>query len=290
MRTRILTVLSLAVCLSAAAAEEGRRPADLGEFNVPAGVLIKQLQSMSAAATARNLKPAPDVVLEGAEAAFIFPVVGTAGAFRTEGVIMNRRNARQNVVAYYWPIGAGASNCNLPGRTLALDPGTWYFYEDLVGAVFGQSGFGSVLVFGVDSAGNLDSNALIDGNARIWSPATGGGTASQNFPSFSVVNVPPGQQSAFGLRQGGGFRTNWGIFNYDVNARTFDVLFNGVNGSQQVPVNMPACSLVQTPVPGSNFGPMEIVFAPRDGGGLFYAYGSSVDNSSSDAWSVPARK
>ena len=104
------------------------------------------------------------------------------------------------------------------------------------------------------------------------------------------IQVPAGQQSAFGLRSDEFYRTNWGIFNYDTVTRTFDILFDGLRGSSQISRDIPPCSLVQQLVPGGPYGSLEIVFAPRDGGGLYFAYGSSVDNTSLDAWSVPARK
>ena len=285
----MVAVLSLAVCASTAAAEEGPRLAAHGTIDTPLPVLMKQLEE-GRSRQAADFKPSPDVVLEGAEPAFIFSVVGTAGAFRTEGVLVNRRSQAQTIAAYYWPIGAGASNCNLTGRAYVMNANTKYFFSDFVPDLFpGQSGFGSVIIIGVTSSGDADLNARIDGNARIWSLATGGGTASQNFPSMSV-QVPAGQQSAFGLRSDEVYRTNWGIFNYHTVTRTFDILFDGLRGSSQISRDIPPCSLVQQLVPGGPYGSLEIVFAPRDGGGLYFAYGSSVDNTSLDAWSVPARK
>jgi hypothetical protein len=104
------------------------------------------------------------------------------------------------------------------------------------------------------------------------------------------LSVPAGTQSAFGLRSDEFYRTNWGILNYDTVARTFDIGFNGFRGTSQIAQSIPPCSLVQQLVPGGPYGSVELVFSPRDGRGLFYAYGSSVDNASQDAWSVPARK
>ena len=286
MKTPVMCVLSLAVSLCALAGEETRKATVVGPVNVPFREMI-QKASARVAASSLSLKPSPNVVLEGAEANFIFAVVGSAGAFRTEAVIFNRLNRTQLVDLYYLPLGA--ANCNVGGTRLQLDPNTWYFYSDFVFDVFRQSGFGSVVVFGVTSSGASDPTARIDGNARIWSLATGGGTASQNFPAMSIA-VPAGDQSAFGLRKDEFFRTNWGIFNYDSSTRTFDIIFNGLRGFSSITVNIPPCTLVQQAVPGGPYGSFEIGFSPRDGGGLYYAYGSSVDNASTDAWSVPARK
>lgn len=291
MRKPVVAMLCVVVCLPVAAAEEGARLTPLGVVNTPAGELLRQLETSSLPIANQSLRPSPNVVLEGAEPAFIFPVVGSAGVFRTEAVLVNRRNQSQTIAAYYWPIGAGASNCNLSGRAYLMSASTKYLYTDFVNDLFQQSGtFGSVIIIGMNSSGSAaDPNARIDGNARIWSLAAGGGTASQNFPSMSV-QVPPGQQGAFGLRSDEFYRTNWGIFNYDSNTRTFDIVFDGLRGLSQISRDIPPCSLIQQAVPGGPYGGLEVVFVPRDGGGLFYAYGSSVDNVSSDAWSVPARK
>ncbi|HXG59728.1 MAG TPA: hypothetical protein VNL91_11960 [Thermoanaerobaculia bacterium] len=290
MRSSLLVVLCSTIIAAAAVADEGRKMVPLGVVRTPAPVLLQQLQEMGAREKAAALRPVADVVLEGAEAAFIFPVVGTAGAFRTEGVLYNRRNQQQTVVAYYLPIGGGAANCDRPGRAFVMDAGSWYVYTDLVPDLFpGTSGFGSMVVVGVTANGSADPNAAIDGNARIWSGSAETGTASQNFPSFSVA-VPAGPQSAFGLRADEFYRTNWGIFNYDSVARTFDIVFNGTRGSGSIATEIPPCTLVQSAVTGGPYGSLEIGFIPRDGRGLFYAYGSSVDNRSLDAWSVPARK
>lgn len=233
------------------------------------------------------LKPTPRVVLEGAESAFIFPVVGSAGAFRTEAVLYNRLDRSQLVDIYFLPLSGG--NCNVNGVRLRLDANSWYFYSDFVFDIFGQASFGSVAAFGITSSGANDASARIDGNARIWSVDGGGGTTSQNFPAMSIA-VPSGSQSAFGLRKDEFYRTNWGIFNYDSATRTFDLVFNGLRGFSTASINIPPCTLVQQGVPGGPYGSFEIGFSPRDGGGKYYAYGSSVDNISGDAWNVPGRK
>jgi hypothetical protein len=286
MKTYVMCVVSLAVSLSALAGEKTRMAEVIGPVNVPFRERIQQ-ESARAAASSSSFKPSPNVVLEGAEANFIFAVVGSAGVFRTEAVIMNRLSRSQLVDAYYLPLGVG--NCNVGATRLRLDPNTWYFYSDFVSDVFQRTGFGSVVIFGVTSSGASDSSARIDGNARIWSLASGGGTVSQNFPAMSIA-IPFGDQSAFGLRKDEFYRTNWGIFNYDSVTRTFDVTFNGLRGFSSISVDIPPCALIQQAVPGGPYGSFEIGFSPRDGGGLYYAYGSSVDNASSDAWSVTARQ
>ncbi len=286
MKTQLMLALSFVVALNTMAGEQNRMAEVVGPVHIS---LLDRMQSegTKTAPSILSLKPAPNVVLEGAEASFIFPVVGSAGAFLTEAVLFNRLNRVQLVDVYYLPLGGGS--CNVGATRLRLDANTWYFYSDFVSDVFHASGFGSVVVFGVTSFGDNDATARIDGNARIWSLATGGGTASQNFPAMSIA-VPSGGQSSFGLRKDEFYRTNWGIFNYSSSTRTFDLTFNGLRGFSTMSANIPPCTLVQQAVPGGPYGSFEIFFSPRDGGGLFYAYGSSVDNASSDAWNVPARR
>lgn len=285
-RTFVLFLLFTAVSHGAFAAES-RKAEVVGAVNTPFMTALQNASTQAATSSMMSLKPTPNVVLEGAESAFIFPVVGSAGAFRTEAVLYNRLSRSQLVDLYFLPLGAG--NCNVQGVRLRLDANTWYFYSNFVSDVFGVSNFGSVVAFGVTSTGSNDSTARIDGNARIWSVDAGGGTTSQNFPAMSIA-VPAGSQSAFGLRKDEFYRTNWGIFNYDSVTRTFDLVFNGLRGFSSISVSTPPCSLIQQAVPGGPYGSFEIGFAPRDGGGLYYAYGSSVDNVSGDAWNVPGRK
>lgn len=289
MKTLLLAVVTLVVCVPAfaqeiATARVGEKPA-IFDLSIPFAEAMHKVVGRPAA---ERLNPSPNVVLEGAEWAFIFPVAGSASAFRTEAVIMNRLNRTQRIDLYYLPIAGGAANCNKPGRAMDLAPNQMYLFSDFVPDVFGESGFGSVIVLGVDALDNNDTSARIDGNARIWALAAGGGTASQNFPAMSV-NVPAGAQSTFGLRHDEFYRTNWGIFNYDVFTRTFDIVFNGFRGSAQTTRDIPPCSLIQEAVPTGTYGSLEIAFAPRDGGGLYFAYGSTVDRVSTDSFSVPAR-
>ncbi|MEO8033583.1 MAG: hypothetical protein ABI837_04075 [Acidobacteriota bacterium] len=234
-----------------------------------------------------------NVVLEGSEFAFAFPIVGSTAAggglfFRSETIILNRRNTAQNVALTYLPIG-GANNCNLNVKILRLEAGKFYYWLDFVSEVFNTSGLAAVVVSGVDANGNVDANAAIDGNSRIWSPQPGtSGTTSQNFPSISV-QMPAGAQSSFGLRQDPGFRTNYGIFNIGQVRRTFDILVNGLQGSTTFSRDVDGCSAVLTALPGGTFGAMELIIGPRDGQGGYISYGSSVDNVTGDSWSIVGR-
>ncbi len=275
-------------------AGEYRRPVDLPSDGLSWADAVKQMQAADKGAL---LRKEPNVVLEGSEDAFVIPIAGSGAGgggtfFRTEAVIINRRGSAQNVNFYWFPIGGGAANCTRSSVTKRLDANTWYFYSDLVNDVFGTSGFGAVIVLGVTSAGGstVDTNAQVDGNARIWSPQPGttNGTTSQNFPSVSL-RMPAGTQSIWGLRADEFYRSNVGIFNYGTSARTFTVRVDGFRGTNNFSTNIDACSLAQQGIPGGPYGSFEIDITPSDNGGAFFTYGSSVDNVTGDAWSVTGR-
>lgn len=267
-----------------------REPSDVNDVHPRFADAIGLLR----AATAGPRRIEPNVVLEGSEAGFVFPIAGSGGGangtfFRSEAIVVNNRGIAQNVAFFFFPLGGGSSNCTRPSVTKRLEANTWYLYTDLVQDVFNTSGFGAVIALGVTSNGSPDSNAQIDGNARIWTPQPGtSGTTSQNFPSMSL-QMPGGAQWTFGLRSDEFYRSNWGIFNYGLVARTFDISVNGLRGSTSFTTTIDACSLVQSGVPGGPFGSFMLTATPRDGGGAFFAYGSSVDNVTGDAWSVTGR-
>jgi hypothetical protein len=269
-----------------------RKPADLPPLEKSFAETFREL---TAAATVGPRRIAPNVVLEGSEAAFVIPIAGSGAGgggtfFRTEGVVLNRASRAQDVAFFFFPLGGGAANCSRPSVRKRLDANTWYLYTDLVQEVFGTTGFGAVIALGVNSAGQPDSTARIDGNARIWSPQPGtvNGTTSQNFPSVSL-GMPAGPQSIFGLRLDEFYRSNWGIFNYDLVSRTFDLAVDGFRGTRQFSVTIDACSLVQQSIPGGPYGSFLLTIGPRDGRALYFTYGSSVDNVTGDAWSVTGR-
>jgi len=284
--------LALAVPLFAAdmAGMRLQKPEMLGDVYVPFHDVMQPLLEQAAASP----RIRPNVVLEGSEAGFVLPIVGSVAGgggtfFRSETVIVNRRTIAQTVYVYYFPVGGGAANCTRPAKSLRMDAQTWYFWSDFVNDFIGTSGLGAVIVLGVTSGGSLDSNAAIDGNSRIWTLAPGtNGTVSQNFPSVSL-QMPAGTQSSFGLRADEFYRSNYGIFNYDVVARTFDITANGLRSNGSFSVTVDACSAILTGLPGGPYGSYELAIGARDGRALYFTFGSSVDNTTGDSWSVIGR-
>jgi hypothetical protein len=300
MKKLMLWVLCLVFVATAALAADRvdtrglrfEKPEMLGDLPVSYKDMIATILP---AAGRGPLRQSPNVVLEGSEAAFVFPIVGsTPGAgglfFRSETILFNRRSIAQDIALYYFPTGGGSGNCNLPAKTMRLAAQTWYVFTDFAQDVFNRGGLGAVIVLGITPSGQVDANARIDGNSRIWTPQPGtAGTSSQNFPSMSLF-MEPGLQSSFGLRHDEFYRTNWGIFNYDINTRTFDIYVNGARGSRTLSgQNVDGCSLVLSLIPGGPYGSFELGIEARDGRALYFTFGSSVDNATGDSWSVVGR-
>ena len=290
-----LGVLVLSVLFAAPLfAEEMRyaKPTALPDLNVSFADLMRDRFDRDRQLGSSRLHP--EVVLEGSESGFVLPIVGSTPAsgglfFRSETVLVNRRTVAQTVGIYYFPIGGGSANCTRPARTMQMAAQTWYAWGDFVNDFLQTSGLGAVIVVGLTSSGQLDDFAQLDGNSRIWTPQPGtSGTTSQNFPSVSL-NMPSGAQSSFGLRSDEFYRSNYGIFNYDITSRTFDITANGLRGHTSFSVTVDACSAILTGVPGGPYGGYELVVAARDGRALYFSFGSSVDNATGDSWSVIGR-
>ena len=240
--------------------------------------------------------PRAAVGSEKADTAFIFAVVGrAAGAggtfFRSEVTLVNNLTRVQNLAVYYFPSGGG-SCAGASVQTLRFDPFSYFAWTDFVGDIFNTTGLGSVVVFAVDSAGNFDGNASIDGFSRIWTPVPGfQGTASQSFPSVALSGNP-NAQFIYGVRQDPSFRTNVFIFNYlptgSTAPRVFQGTIIGTTGNSSFTLSVPPCSLGVQSLSGT-LGSLSMSITPPDSSGGWFAFGSTVDNASGDNWSVPAR-
>jgi hypothetical protein len=237
---------------------------------------------------------------ETTDTSFIFPVVGNArGAnntfFRSETSIANNRNIAQDVALFYYPAtgsGGTASNCNLGGKIINIPAGSYRFWGDFVGDLFGNTGLGSVIAVAINANQVEDPNADLDGFSRIYTPVAGtNGQASQSFPGV-VINVLPGATlRGLGLRHDSAFRTNIGIFNYDFVRqlrRTFTIVASGPTIQRTYTADVDPCNLnfFNLPTTDTALSLFSIAARANDGGALWYGFGSSNDNSTGDNWSV----
>ena len=243
----------------------------------------------SPAASIRRLTS--NVASESGSGILVFAAVGsTAGGggtfFRSSVTLFNNRDAPQSMRAAFFPGGCDAVRV----VDIFLQPFARVTFEDFVAEVFNTSGLGGAIVIGIDDEINPDPGANIDGFSRIYTAIPGfRGTASQSFSPL-VVNADYGFiQRAFGLRHDADFRTNIVLFNTEEFARRFNAGAVGDLDSREFTVNVGACQAVILGIPAATYGNLTLFAAPEDQLGNWYGYGSTVDNASQDAWSVPMR-
>ena len=232
--------------------------------------------------------------LDSTSSSFIFAAAGSvqgAGGtfFRSDVTLINHRNTAQRIGVGF--MKQGVDNSNAPIYTDTLPANAPVVYTDFIGEGLGESGLGAVLIFGADSGGNPDPNALLDGNSRIWTPQPGSaGTVSQGFPSVAFQDsVGSAPAYAAGLRHDPGFRTNAGIVNLDSVAHTWEVDVNGVTGLRRTfSITVPPLSLMQQVVPSGDYGDVILGFQTTATGAPWSAYAASVDNITGDSWSAHA--
>ncbi|HEX8154131.1 MAG TPA: hypothetical protein VF698_13440, partial [Thermoanaerobaculia bacterium] len=228
------------------------------------------------------------VTVESEASSFVIPAAGSlAGGggtfFRSDVTIANRRSAAQRIsVAWF---ARGVNNGSASVQTFTIPANTTTMERDFVASVLGKSGLGSILVVGIDAAGNVDSGAVLDGFSRIWTPQPGSsGTVSQEFGSFDV-NDTLATSYGYGLRQDSGFRANVGFVNLFSTPNTYTIDLVGTGGQTQFTQNVQAYSMEQVPVPAGNWGDFYIrVSSAPTNFNFWSAYGVSVDNTTGDGW------
>jgi hypothetical protein len=221
-------------------------------------------------------------------------VRGSSGVmFHTDVTIANGRATEQDVFIAWLPQGnsAGANvstfRLTLPAAS-GNDDGALTL-DDLADDL-GLDGLGSLLVFAVDGAGNVDSDAEIDGFARIRSRSECGGWVSQSLAAVPADAFTTAQRSqVIGLRHEPSYRTNVGVVNLSASARDFTVIARGEGVSEQFTISVPAFAPVLAAIPNRNYGPVSLTVIGDGASAPSVSYGSSVDNTSGDAWAAVAR-
>jgi hypothetical protein len=165
--------------------------------------------------------------------------------------------------------------------------------EDFVGGFMDLEGLGSIILFPLaGEAGDFDPDAAIDAYSRIWTPQPGAtGTVSQPFPAVEpdyMTNEEAG--IILGLRQDAGYRTNYGILNISEDDLTFelDIFAEGGQDPETRTITVPSLSMIQTSIPGGNFGPLSIGLSlptpPTINDFTWLGFASSTDNFTGDGW------
>jgi hypothetical protein len=277
-----------AALLSGALGAQEIQPLQASERGGTVAGLIQELTR--ARGTGLGVKPKV-ITADAATSAFLFPSAGSvqgAGGtfFKSDGMLVNYRNASQRI-SMGW-IAQGVNNGSRPlVYPQALNASTPYTLNDFVTSVLHESGLGAVLVTGVLSSNNPDTNASLDAFSRIWTNQPGAsGTVSLAFPPMDVLDSFGNAFAyALGLRHDNGFRTNVGIVNLDSQPHTWTVTANGSTGLVNTfAVAVEAYSMRQVPIPAGQYGILLLALAPEVNGFWWSAYGAAVDNITGDGW------
>jgi hypothetical protein len=236
----------------------------------------------------RSRPKASLVAVDWEDSEFIIPAAGSLAGnqgtyYRSDVTLANARSVAQKI-AVLW-IAQGVNNgasavqyFNLPANTVA-------FQADFVNTALGKTGLGSIVVIGVDSANNPDSNALLDGFSRIWTPQPNAtGTVSQEFAAVDYQDSLA-TSYGYGLRQDAQYRTNIGFVNLYSTSNTFTVTAVGTNGSTTFTQDVLPYSMQQRSVPGGDRGNFYVrVSSAASNFNWWSAYASSTDNITGDGW------
>jgi hypothetical protein len=255
-----------------------------------------------------SLPMTPSVACLGLNPQILVPVVirgpGKNGTFyETDLVLTNGLRVAQDILVGFIP--EGVQGINQPTQRFTMPRFGLYQLVDFLGPGPGQlnlSGVGSLLIVGVLSgSSSIDPNALIGGEARIWTPQPG----SSGTTSFSEATVVPGVvQGSFpdvfvqGARQNSDFRTNLGLVNLFAGApEDFIVLILGASGENVYEndfLELPALSMSLIAVPAYTLSPgnssgyllVDVEQGRGAGGNNFpwYTFTTSADNVTGDAW------
>jgi hypothetical protein len=225
--------------------------------------------------------------LDSPSSALLFPVLGKIPYWDSDLMLINYRTTPQRVALLF--LERGVNSGSRAPRYYTLPAQFFVYWHDFFGTGLGMNGMGAIIVAGVDSLGNLDSNASLDGSARLYQTNASGGTLAQMFPSVPPKDVPAGARaSALGLRSDANFRTNAGVVNADSITHTFSVSIVKVGGVSSFNITAPPYSMMQVPLPNQGaYGDLVLQFT-SDSGTWWSAYGTSVDNISGDSWAAHA--
>ena len=252
------------------------------------GQLIGQLRSSGAIRRA-SVRTRHAISLDLSLSAFIFQGAGSlAGSggtfFHSDVMISNYRNADQIIAIGF--LRLGADNTNEPLQYFTLSALETVALDDFVAATLHTSGFGAVLVAGVDSQHNNDPDALLDGQSRIWTFQPGSsGKVSLGLPAVDLIDIVGSATSyALGLRHDATAHTNVGIVNLDAVSHTWTVHVIGLTKTAIFTVKVEAFSVTQVGIPAGTYGDLFLAMAPEAGGFEWSAYGVSIDNVTADSW------
>jgi len=286
-KARIAVILALLVFATTSLFAAELTP--LGPDTMTVGQRMEQVRSIIEGKQHQRRVVAPNVVsVDWEKEAFIIPVAGSVQGgngtfFRSDVTIANRRLASQLISVGF--LVRGQNNAAVQMQRFQIDANATTITRDFIANQLHTSGLGTLLVIAIDSFGNTDDNAEIDGFSRIWTPQPGStGSVSQAFESIDLEDNLSSSY-AYGLRQDAGFRTNVGLVNLYGTSNTFTVFVNGTGGSTTFTQFVQPYSMEQVPLPAGAWGDLYIrVTSDANNLNWWSAYGTSVDNVTGDGW------
>ena len=225
------------------------------------------------------------LILDAASPDLLFPVLGKIPGWQSDVMLINHRSVAQDLLIYF--MEQGKNNGSATARTYTLPANFMVYWHDFFGTALSiPNGLGSIMIVGVNSAGDPDDDARIDGSARLFQTSAAGGTLSQMFPAVPLQDAPAGARTtALGLRSDSKFRTNAGVVNFDSVARTFTVSIVA-SSVFSFTINVPPYSMMQVRIPNDgSYGDIALQFTTNSAT-WWSSYGASVDNISGDSWSA----
>lgn len=228
---------------------------------------------------------APQLLIPAAGA-----VAGANGTFFRSDINIINYTTHDQIVQLRW-LPYATSGVTVPVRQISIRALSGIGSEDFVTTTMQQTGLGSILITGVDAAGNPDTTARLYATSRIWSNQPGSnGTVSQSFPTLVPGTLNSTRLSMIGVHRDARYRLNVGIVNLDPNfAQSFQIVTAGGNqASDVVLVTVQPLSMFQTPVSGADLTNPQVVVqnvTSANRTNTWTAYASSVDNVTGDSWS-----
>jgi len=285
MKSRHWSAPACLLFLASSALAGGLQP--LGTDGKTVGEVLGRARAASAARASVRGRHA--ISLDTSLPGFIFQGAGSLsagnGAFiRSDVMLANYRNVTQTIAIAF--LAQGVDNSNEVFQYFTIPANGTVALDDFVAVTLHRSGLGAVVILGVDAQHNLDSDARLDGQSRIWSLQPGSsGKVSLGLPSVDLIDaVGSSVGYALGMRQDASAHTNVGIVNLDTVTHTWTVQALGLNKTSTFSVTVPPFSVNQVAIPAGSYGDLFLAFTPDADGFEWSGFASSTDNVTGDGW------
>lgn len=217
--------------------------------------------------------------------ALIFPIAGTtrgaAGTLYTsELTLVNDGDADRNIALVWLGDAPALFRFSIPAHSSV--------HGNDLSARLRTAGIGSLLVIGLDSAGNhVDPDASLSSLLRVWiHTADGRAPLAQSVGSVHGPIFAHGRSEAAGLQHDSTSRTNVGITNLSNEMHRFTIDANGERASARFAIDVPAMSFVLSGIPDGDYGQLSIAAVADSNDARWVLAASTIANASNEARTV----